>query len=700
MSTQQTLLRLLARTTLLCSIANAALAGPTDSGAAIAARDQGGNWLSYGHDYTEQRFSPLDSIDTGNVARLGLAWSLDLPGMRSLMSTPLVHDGIMFFSGSYSVVTAVDAGTGELLWQHDPGTLQAAGMNRRVMWDFNRGIAWWNDKVYVGTGDGRLLALDARTGKQVWSTRTLDPDTPRYITGAPRAFNGLVLIGHGGADVGPVRGYVTAYDAETGEQRWRFHTVPGNPAEGFENEAMRMAADTWTGQWWRHGGGGTVWNAITYDPEFNRVYLGTGNGAPWNRRVRSPDGGDNLFLCSIVALDADTGEYVWHYQTTPGETWDFNSAMDIMLADLEVNGEPRKVIMHAPKNGFFYILDRNNGELLSAEKFGKVTWASHVDMGTGRPVELPDARYEDGETLIWPGPFGAHNWHAMSYNPGTGLVYIPYQEVPGYYNDKGINHEKWQSKPFTPSLGVAGFETDIPASAGWSALLAWQPQTSRVMWQVGTPGAWNPGTLTTAGDLVFQGRADGRILAYDAASGEALWRFDAGVGLSAPPITYAVDGRQYVALLAGWGGAAPALAGSLADQHGWEYGRHPRRLLVFALDATAQLPAGPPPNRPAPLDEPLLVLEPETVQAGQDLFAERCAVCHSGGAAGGGYAPDLRASPVAADFSAFMRTVHEGRSERGMPAFPEIEPEELKTIGAFIRHNARQRAEELRGAAH
>ncbi|MCC7413574.1 MAG: PQQ-dependent dehydrogenase, methanol/ethanol family [Gammaproteobacteria bacterium] len=676
-------------TTLVWLLAAGASCAEVDT-AAIAARDQGGNWLSYGHDYTEQRYSPLDQIDQDSVGKLGLAWYLDLPGMHSLNSTPLVVDGVIYFSGSWSVVTAVDARSGKLRWQHDPKTLEHVGDNGRILWDFNRGIAYWQGKVYVGTGDGRLLALDAQTGEELWSTLTLDRSTPRTINGAPRVFNGLVLIGHGGADLGPVRGYVTAYDAETGEQRWRFYTVPGNPAEGFENEAMQMAAKTWTGQWWQYGGGGTVWNSMTYDPELNRIYLGTGNGAPWNRKIRSPDGGDNLFLCSIVALDADTGAYLWHYQTSPGETWDFNSAMDIVLADLDIDGRKRKVLMHAPKNGFFYVIDRMDGKLLSAEKFGKVTWAERVDLATGRPVEADTARYLDGETLIWPGPLGAHNWHPMSYNPITGLVYLPYQELPGYYNDKGINARSWRSVNFVPSLGVSGFEQDIPAQSGWSALIGWDPVAQREMWKVKTPGLWNAGTLTTAGKLVFQGRTDGRLLAYAADSGEALWRYDTGVGISAPPITYAVDGRQYVALLAGWGGAAAALGGSIADQHGWQYGVHPRRLLVFALGGAATLPPAPAPIRPAPIDEPLLALDPERVRSGQVIFSAHCSVCHGSGGAGGGYAPDVRASAVAANSDTLAETVHAGRPQLGMPAFPELARDDLEALYQFIRQAARR----------
>jgi quinohemoprotein ethanol dehydrogenase len=557
------------------------------------------------------------------------------------------------------------------------------------MWDFNRGIAYWHGRIYVGTGDGRLLALDAATGREIWSTLTLDRTTSRTINGAPRAFNGLVVIGHGGGDLGPIRGYVTAYDAETGAQRWRFHIVPGNPADGFENEAMAMAARTWTGEWWRHGGGGAVWNAITYDPEFNRVYIGTGNGGPWNQKIRSPGGGDNLFLCSVLALDADTGAYAWHYQTVPGETWDYNSSMDIVLADLEIDGVPRKVLMHAPKNGFFYVIDRASGKLISADKIGKVTWAQRVDLETGRPIEVPGARYEDGEELIWPGPLGAHNWHPMSFNPDLRLVYIPYQELPGYYSDQGVELKSWKSRMLTPSLGVKGFERDIPANLGWSALMAWDPVEKREVWRVKTPGIWNPGTLTTAGGLVFQGRTDGRFLAYAADSGEALWRFDAGLGISAPPMTYAVDGVQYVALLVGWGGAGAALGGSMAAQHGWAYGRHPRRLLTFALDARMPLPPTPPPVHPALIDPPLFEANPERVAAGAAFYNDHCAACHGSGAAGGGFAPDLRASPIAADHAALRETVRAGRPDRGMPAFTGIAAEDLESLRHYLRDAAR-----------
>lgn len=285
---------------------------------------------------------------------------------------PLAVAGVLYFANSYSIVHAVDAVTGKLLWKYDPKAAEASGHKLRQGWG-SRGIAWWNGRIYTGTQDGRLIAIDAKSGKPVWSTMTVGKDDVRFISGQPRAFDGKIVIGHRGADVGSIRGYVTAYDAATGKQLWRFYTVPSNPADGFESAALAMAAKTWAGEWWKYGGGGTVWNSITYDKESDTVYLGTGNGAPWNRKIRSAGKGDNLFLCSIVALDAKTGAYKWHYQVNPGESLDFNASMDMKLADTTIGSQPRKVLLTAPKNGFFYVLDQTNGKLISAEKYVKAT---------------------------------------------------------------------------------------------------------------------------------------------------------------------------------------------------------------------------------------------------------------------------------------------------------------------------------------
>ncbi len=672
-------------------VSQTSTAATTVNGAALADEKSGANWLSYGRTYSEQRFSPLAQVDAQNVGGLGVSWYMDLGEHKSLLATPLVVDGVMYFTGSYAKVIAVDTRTGKELWTYDPKVIETAGERARVIWDSNRGVAYWKGRVFVAAGDGRLIALDAATGKEVWSVMTVDPKLAYFINGAPRVFNDKVIIGNGGTEWGGLRGYVTAYDAATGEQAWRFYTVPGNPADGFEDATQEMAAKTWTGEWWKHGGGGTVWNGLTYDPEFNRIYIGTGNGSPWNRKIRSPDGGDNLFLCSVVALDADTGKYVWHYQTVPGETWDYNSNMDMVLADLTIDGKPVKAMMHAPKNGFFYVLDRATGKLISAEKIGRATWATHIDMATGRPVEAKGARFEDGEELIYPGPLGVHNWHAMSFNPGTGLAYIPTQDLPALFTDKKIKPANWESPSFAFDPGVDLMRDDLPLKIDASALLAWDPVKQEKAWEQKLPGAWNPGTLTTAGNLVFQGRTDGKFVAYRATDGVPLWMFDMGVGISAPPISYEVDGKQHIALLAGWGGAAASMVGSITAQHGWAYGMHPRRLVVFALDGDKQLPKAPPPSFATPLVQEDFKVDEMLAEQGSYLFVRNCASCHGGGAVAGGYAPDLRASQAPVYPEAFKEIVVGGsRRLQGMPQFKELSDADLNAITHYIRRQARK----------
>ncbi len=654
--------------------------------AALADLDQGGDWLAFGRTYDEQRFSPLTGIDETNVANLGVAWYLELPDDRTLYGTPLVVDGMMYFEGSWNVLRAVDAASGQLLWEYDPEVIEHAGDRLRIMWDASRGIAFYQGKVYVATVDGRLIAVDAETGEEAWSTMTLDPTLPLTITGAPKAFRGLVVIGNGGTEFGPIRGYLDAYDAETGERVWRWYTVPGNPADGFENDAMRGAAETWTGEWWKFGGGGTVWHGITYDPEFDQVIFGTGNGTPWNQRIRSPGGGDNLFLSSVVALDAATGEYRWHYQTTPGETWDYNSNMDIVLADLEISGREVKAALHAPKNGFFYVLDRETGELVSAEPFAAITWATGMDMATGRPIEAQEARYEDGPTAVVPSALGAHSWHAMSYNPTTGLAYIPAIDLAGGYGDETIDVAAWESPSWRFDTGTDPLVDDVPAEAGGGSLKAWDPVEQRLAWEAAKPGIWSAGTLTTAGNLVFQGQADGRLVAHRASDGEVLWTADLGLGISAPPITYAVNGRQHVAVLVGWGGAGPAFMGSLVAKHGWAYRAQPRRLVAFALDGDVKLPPSPPPRLPTLLAGDEFVVDPTLAQAGGVIYAGSCLMCHGAGAVSGGVAPDLRASPVVLSREAFEAVVLEGGLRaNGMSRFPDLTPGEAESIRHYIR---------------
>ncbi|NND79301.1 MAG: PQQ-dependent dehydrogenase, methanol/ethanol family, partial [Maribacter sp.] len=482
---------------------------------AIADEEQTSNWLAYGRTHNERRFSPATHINSTNVSNLKVDWFMDLPNDVGLVSTPLVVDGVLYFTGTMNVVRAVNAFTGQLIWEYDPEVGKAVEGKRKIGWKHNRGISYYKGKIFAATWDGRLQALDAKTGAKIWSVRTFDMERSLYITGAPKAFKGKVLIGNGGTENGPTRGWVTAYDADTGKEAWKFYIVPGNPADGFENDAMEMAAKTWTGEWWKHGGGGNTWHGYTYDAELDVLYIGTGNGSPWNRKIRSPEGGDNLFLCSIVALKPDTGEYLWHYQTTPGESWDYNSNMDIVLADLKIEGKTVKALMHAPKNGFFYVIDRETGKLISAEPFVETTWASHIDMKTGRPVEIEGARYETEPAYIAPNAWGGHSWHAMSYNPNTGLVYIPALHQGANYSDEGIDLGTWQAIEFKGGVGVNTTFDDKPRDFP-ASLIAWDPVNQKEVWKIPQEHLHNAGTLTTAGNLLFQGRPDGKFLAYDA----------------------------------------------------------------------------------------------------------------------------------------------------------------------------------------
>ncbi len=687
--------RWLPRVLLLAILAGCRAPTPPGVDATALTGDSAGtDWAGFGRTFSEQRFSPLTQISAATVAQLKPDWFLDLPEDRGLVSTPLVVNGVLYFVGSLNIVRAVDATSGTLKWSYDPQVMERAGDRVRVGWDHSRGIALWGGKVYVATWDGRLIAVDAATGREVWSTMTVDREKALYITGAPKVFKGKVLIGNGGTEHGAARGYVTAYDAGTGKQAWRFYIVPGNPADGFENAAMKMAAATWTGEWWKHGGGGNAWHGFTYDPEFDRLYIGTGNGSPWNRKIRSPGGGDNLFLSSIVALDPDTGEYLWHYLTTPGESWDYNSNMDIVLADLRIGGQDVKALLHAPKNGFFYVIDRRTGKLISAEPFAEVTWASKVDLATGRPVEVPGARYERGVANVAPSALGAHNWHAMSYNPGTGLAYIPTSHLGMQYSDTGMDLAAWRSpdwKADIPGEGI-GVRTVpyLPRRDGTvGTLQAWDPVQQRRVWEVKLTGIWNAGTMTTAGNLVFQGRADGNFVAHNARTGEELWRAKLGLGISAPPITYAVNGRQYVALLVGWGGAMAAVGGAALAAHGWAYGAQRRRLVAFSLEGTAELPPQPPPLVPAPIASNDFIVDPAAATRGAAVFGARCVMCHGPGAVASGQAPDLRASAVVLSTSGFGAVVRGGALRaKGMPSFAEFSDQRLEALRHYIRQQA------------
>ena len=538
-----------------------------------------------------------------------------------------------------------------------------------------------------------MVALDAKTGNVVWSTVFLPPNTNSTSTGAPRALNGKIVIGTSGAEFSG-RGSVTAVDAETGAIAWRFFVVPGDPAKVFEDDVQAMAAKTWSGEWWKYGGGGNPWNAITYDEQLGRVYIGTGNAGPWLGKVRSDGHHDNLFTASIVALDANTGKYLWHYQTTPTDVWDYDAVADIILTDFKVKGKDRPVLMQANKNGFFYVIDRITGKLISAEKFARATWAERIDLKSGRPIETPGSRYLKDRVTIYPGMYGAHDWQAMSYNSVTGLAYIPAIRIGATYAPSEEAEEtlrksmgRVQSSQGVDSIPLADTSEGV---AKRGSLIAWDPRRQAAAWKIDFPVEFNGGTLSTRGNLVFQGLSDGHVVAYTADSGRKLWSFDAKLGVMAPPMTYAVDGKQYVSVLVGYGagGGETDVLGNM----GWKYGSHQRRLLTFALHGSASLPNSAPPQYSVDLlDDPSLNLDAARIKAGGILFDQFCAGCHGGGVVANGGAPDLRASPVALNHEPFATVLSKGLLVgHGMPQFDDLSAEEVASVYEFIRSRARE----------
>jgi quinohemoprotein ethanol dehydrogenase len=642
-----------------------------------------GNWMTTGRTYSEQRFSPLDKINDSNVAQLGLAWHAKLDIDHGTEATPLVIDGVMYTTGARSIVYAFDARNGNPLWKYDPH-VPAAWLGKGCCDIVNRGLAAWEGKVYVGSYDGRLIAIDARNGRKVWAVLTVDPKQPYTITGAPRVAKGKVFIGNGGSEFGS-RGYVTAYDARTGKRVWRFYTVPAGPQSVKGDAAMQLAAATWQGDVaWQWRGGGNVWDSMAYDPEFNLLYIGVGNASPWNRYLRNPKGGDNLFLTAIVAIDADTGRYVWHYQTTPNEGFDYDAAVQLILADLTIDGRPRKVLMQACKNGFFYVLDRKSGELISAEPFSKVNWATRVDAKTGRPVEDPAVTdYSKEPKLIWPGPMGAHSWNPMAFDPQKGLVYIPENEAPFLY----INAPDAKFVASAWNVGVAlPPSPEDPAGAAQvlalfkGSLTAWDPVAQKPVWKVPYKSPGNGGVVATAGNLVFQGTADGHLVAYSANKGEKLWEADAQTGLVAAPISYLVDGEQYIAIAAGWGGGFPRFLGEIAAQNRVHT---ISRMLVYKLGGTATLPPLPPgPPRSTP---PPLTASSASIDRGRALYTANCSVCHGGGAVSGGSTPDLRHMSLETR-ERFIGVVLGGLKEPGgMPNFVHrLSIEDVNAINDYL----------------
>ncbi len=651
----------------------------------IDANREPGNWMTTGRTYDEQRFSPLDQISQANVGHLGLAWHYDLDTNRGQEATPIVVDGVMYTTEAWSKVLALDAGTGKLLWKFDPMVKPELG--RAACCDVvNRGVAIWKGKVFVGALDGRLIALDAKSGALVWSAQTTDPSQPYTITGAPRVVKGKVIIGNGGAERN-VRGYVSAYDADSGKLVWRFYIVPTDPSKpdhaASDAALAKIAAPTWSPGWWQHAsGGGGPWDAISYDPDLDLLYIGTGNGAPQSRQARSPTGGANLFLNSIIALRPDTGELVWYFQEVPGDSWDFDSTQQIILATLQIDGRMRKVLMQAPKDGFFYVLDRATGQFISGKAFAAVTWATGLDQH-GEPLVNPDAWYLQAPFVGIPGPPGAHNWYPMSFDPMTGLVYIPTQNTP------------WLFSPPTRGRGPANGGTRRtpaaarapPALADWSgSLVAWDPVQQRAAWRVSLPGAADGGTLSTAGGLVFESDVDGIFHAYAADSGKQLWSSDLQSDAMAGPMSYTVGGQQYIAVSVGLGGASGLMSGNELFKSGIK--RNISRIVAFRLGGTDALP--PAPALPAPPVPPPLTADSATVAEGAGLFARDCSSCH-GAQAIGGILPDLRHTPYLSGSSWYDVVLGGALRGQGMiPFADQLTHQQADAIRGYLIARAHQ----------
>jgi PQQ-dependent dehydrogenase (methanol/ethanol family) len=670
--------------------------------ARIEAAENNAEWLTVGRTYSEQRYSPLAQINRDNVGTLGLAWyyEFDASTDRGMEATPVVVDGTLYVSTSWSKVGAFDAKTGALKWFYDP---KVDGQKaREACCDVvNRGVAVWQGKVYVGALDGRLIALDANTGKEVWSTQTTDPAWPYTITGAPRVAKGKVFIGNGGAELG-VRGYVSAYDAQTGELAWRFFVTP-NPEDKPDNAPSDkpladIARQTWNGTGWKMtGGGGASWDAIVYDQMTDLLYIGTGNGSPWSHQARSDGKGDNLFLSSIVAVRPDTGEYVWHYQTTPGDSWDYTATQPIMTADLTIDGQPHHVVMQAPKNGFFYVLDAASGKLLSADKYAAVNWAEKVDMATGKPVKSAQAAYGNKATQLSVGPNGGHIWQPWAFNPDEGLVYIPvHRESFSYQNDpnwkfvqgrwnlaQGPNAGFTQPRPAPPAfkLSASGQAAmaDLPAEGGF--LVGWDPVARKARWTVSQDTVWNGGVVATAGGLVFGG-ADATFNAYDAKTGAKLWTDKTAAAVMGGPATYEIDGEQYVAVSVGYGGANAMIGG--------RFPRRPNRLYVYKLGGTVKAPAFAPIPEVPPLDFSKVEASAGNAKHGGELVVQWCMSCHLPGV--GAYTPDLTRSATLYTPKAFSDVVHGGALRaRGMANFSQwFSDADVEDIRAWWLEQARQ----------
>ncbi len=644
----------------------------------------GAHWFLKGGSFRGEHFSPLDEVNVETVADLGLAWSTTLDAPDGVAATPIVVDGTAYLSASMSIVYAVDAKTGRLRWRFDPEVRRHFAIDPYLSWTAraNRGVAVWQGKVYVATAACELIAIDAATGQRRWSRITCDPAQGYTITDSPYVGGDKVFIGNAGSESGEKnRGYVSAYDADDGRLLWRFYTVPSSDADENDTAALEMAARTWSGDALASfGGGGSAWNEMTYDPESRLLFFGTAGALPYAHAVRSPEGGDNLFTSSVLAVHADDGAYAWHYQTVPEDSWEYNATMNIVLADIVIDGRERRTLLIAPKNGFFYVLDRMTGELLSAEKYATVNWATHINLETGRPELDADGMYwrrpATAVTMIWPNMWGAHSWQPMAYHPELRLAYVPVVDLPSAVT-------AYADGDFTDALIWVSEVDGAPHSPG--KLVAWDPVAQRARWRVDHAFAGNGGVLATAGNLVFQGGGDGAFSAYRADTGKRLWSVATGSPINAAPVSYLIDGEQFVLVPIGSGGGMQSVYPEL---HANEEDRGPTRLLAFSLNGAATLPEDDPGEVALPR-LPALEAPAEVIAAGRELYADSCAFCHGKNATArrAGSVPDLRY----ADLGIHERwdgIVIRGELEGlGMPRF-ELSTAQSQAIRAYVLSRA------------
>jgi quinohemoprotein ethanol dehydrogenase len=683
--------RLFIAVTTFCLLPMAAAEGDVTEKRVLEEAASGENWFLKGGNFRGEHFSPLSQVNDDNVAGLELAWATDLPIPDGISATPIVVDGVIYLSGAFSIVYAVDAVDGHVIWSFDPGVRQALAEDPFMGWSarVNRGVAVWHGMVLATTADCRLIAIDAETGKERWSQVTCDTELGYAITDSPYVGGNKVFVGNAGSESREKnRGYVSAYDVQSGEMLWRFYIVPSDKPEENTSDAMKMAAATWSGDALeKFGGGGSNWNEMTYDPESNLLFFGTAGALPYLHGERSPDGGDNLFTSSILAVNADTGEYVWHYQTVPEDSWEYNATMNIVLADLRIGDEDRKTLLIAPKNGFQYVLDRLTGELLAADKYAKVNWATHINLETGRPVYDPEGEFwnraDEGTVPVWPNMWGAHSWQPMAWHPGHELLYIPVLDVPTVVTFDEDGEFKDSVEVFTEVDG----ESFSPGK-----LIAFDPVQMVTRWTVGYPLALNGGVLTTAGNLVFQGNAEGQFVAYAADSGEEKWSVVTGSGITAAPVTYLNNDQQYVLIPIGSGGG---IQFSYPQLGATKKAEGPTRLLAFSLDGGGEFPTIERIARSLP-EQPELTASAEVVENGKNLYAGNCGFCHGKNASArfGGSIPDLRYA--SADTHATWHGIVIGGAGRanGMPAFSELDTEQSEAIRNYVL----SKSEELRAA--